>query len=56
MLVVCVIEGDRSNAPSGTNSQWLKVTGLGPSGYVSSAFVAVGDDLRNNKIPACPAA
>ncbi len=56
VLVVCVIEGEPVNAPNGTNSQWLKVTGLGPSGYVSSAFVAVGDDLRNNKIPACPAA
>jgi len=56
VLVICVIEGEPVNAPSGTNSQWLKVTGLGPSGYVSSAFVAVGDDLRSKKIPACPPA
>jgi hypothetical protein len=56
VVVLCVTEGEPVNAPSGTNSQWLKVTGLGPSGYVSAAFVAVGDDLRSNKIPACPAA
>jgi uncharacterized protein YraI len=55
VLVICVVEGEPVNAPSGTNSQWLKVTGLGPSGYVSSAFVTVGDDLRNAKIPTCPA-
>ncbi len=56
VLVICVVEGEPVNAPTGTNSQWLKITGLGPSGYVSSAFVAVGDDLRNAKIPTCPAA
>ena len=54
VLVVCVVEGEVVNAPSGSNSQWLKVTGLGPSGYASAAFVAVGDDLRNKKIPTCP--
>ena len=56
MLVVCVVEGEPVNAPSGTNTQWLKITGLGPTGYVSSAFVTLGDDLRNGKIPACPPA
>jgi len=54
VLVVCVVEGEVVNAPSGSNSQWLKVTGLGPSGYASAAFVAVGDDLRNKKIQTCP--
>lgn len=54
VLVVCVVEGEVVNAPSGANAQWLKVTGLGPSGYASAAFVAVGDDLRNQKIPTCP--
>lgn len=56
VLVICVVEGEVVNAPSGSNSQWLKVTGLGPSGYASAAFVAVGDDLRNKKIPTCPPA
>jgi hypothetical protein len=56
VLVICVVEGEIVNAPSGPNSQWLKVTGLGPSGYASAAFVAVGDDLRNKKIPTCPPA
>jgi uncharacterized protein YgiM (DUF1202 family) len=56
VLVVCVVEGEPVNAPSGTNTQWLKITGLGPTGYVSSAFVTLGDDLRNGKIPACPPA
>ena len=56
VTVACVVEGELVNAPSGPNSQWLKITGPGPVGYVSSAFVAVGDDLRSQKIPTCPAA
>jgi hypothetical protein len=56
VTVVCVIEGEPVNAPSGPNSQWLRVTGSWPVGYVSSAFVAVGDDLTAKKIPPCPAA
>ena len=53
ILVLCVVNGELVNAPSGPNQQWLKMTGFGPSGYVSAAFVTTGDDLRNNKIPAC---
>jgi hypothetical protein len=56
VTVVCVIEGEPVNTPSGPNSQWLGVAGPWPTGYVSSAFVAVGDDLTAKKIPACPAA
>src|SRR3954471_13041146 len=56
VTVVCVSEGEMVDAPSGPNSQWLKVAGAWPVGYVSSAFVAVGDDLRTQKIPTCPAA
>ena len=56
VTVVCVIEGEPVNAPSGPNSQWLGVAGPWPAGYVSSAFVAVGDGLTAKKIPACPAA
>jgi Bacterial SH3 domain len=56
VTVTCVVEGELVNAPSGPNSQWLKITGPGPVGYVSSAFVAVGDDLRTQKIPTCPPA
>jgi len=56
VTVVCVVEGESVNGPSGPNSQWLKVTGSWPVGYVSAAFVAVGDDLRAQKIPTCPAA
>jgi len=56
VTVVCVVEGELVNAASGSSSQWLKVTGSWPVGYVSAAFVAVGDDLRAQKIPTCPAA
>jgi uncharacterized protein YraI len=55
VTVVCVIEGESVNASSGPNTQWLKVAGP-PVGYVSAAYVAVGDDLNAKKIPACPAA
>ena len=56
VTVVCVIEGEPVNTPTGPNSQWLKVAAPSPAGYVSSAFVAVGGDLTAKKIPACPAA
>ncbi len=56
VTVECVVEGELVNAPNGPNSQWLKVTGSWPVGFVSSAFVAVGDDLRTQKIPTCPPA
>lgn len=56
VTVACVVQGEVVNAPSGPNPQWLKVTDPGAAGYVSAAFVSTGDDLRANKIPACPAA
>ena len=37
------------------STQWLKVFGPWPLGYVSSAFVDIGDDLVTKKIPTCPA-
>lgn len=56
VIAVCVVEGEAVNSPTGANTQWLKVAGSWPVGYVSSAYVAVGDDLRAQKIPTCPAA
>ena len=56
VTVVCVVDGEPVNAPTGSNSQWLRITAPAPGGYVSAAFVNVGDDLNSKKIPACPAA
>ena len=56
VTVTCVVQGEVVNAPSGPDPQWLKVVDPGAAGYVSAAFVVTGDDLRANKIPACPAA
>jgi uncharacterized protein YraI len=56
VLVVCVAQGQPVEGPNGPDPQWLKITGIGPTGYVTSIYVATGDDLRNGKIPACPAA
>jgi hypothetical protein len=56
VTVVCVVEGEPVNAPTGPNSQWLRITAPPPGGYVSAAFVNVGDDLNSKKIPVCPAA
>jgi hypothetical protein len=56
VTVVCVKEGEVVNAPSGPNAQWLEVAGPWTVGYVSSAYVLVGDDLRANKVPACASA
>jgi hypothetical protein len=56
VLVVCVAQGEPVTGPTGPNPQWLKMTGFGPSGYISAVYVSTGDDLTNGKIPACPAA
>jgi uncharacterized protein YraI len=55
VVVTCVAQGEPVNGPNGADSQWLKVTGP-PAGYVTAIYVSTGDDLRNGKIPACPAA
>jgi hypothetical protein len=54
VTVVCVVDAEVVNAPSGPNPQWLRVAGPWNSGYVSAAFVSTGDDLRAGEIPACP--
>ncbi len=56
VLVVCVAQGMPVDGPTGPDPQWLKVTGIGPVGYISAVYVTTGDDLSNGKIPACPAA
>jgi uncharacterized protein YgiM (DUF1202 family) len=56
VFVVCVAQGDTVQGPAGPDPKWVKITGLGPQGYVSAAYVTIGDDLQNGKIPACPAA
>jgi hypothetical protein len=54
VTVSCVANGEMVSAGSASSSQWLKISA--PAGYVSAAYVSAGDDLRANKIPACPAA
>ena len=56
VTAVCVVDAEVVNAPNGPNMQWLRVAGDWASGYVSAAFVNVGDDLRAGEIPICPAA
>ena len=55
VFVACVIEGEAVDGPAGPNSQWLRISGFGPTGYLISIYVTTGDDLRTNKIPTCPA-
>lgn len=54
VFVLCVTEGQAVSGPAGANTQWLRTTGFGPVGYVTSRYVEVGDDLRTQKIPTCP--
>ena len=54
VFVSCVTDGEVLNGPNGPIGQWLKTTGFGPQGYLTALYVATGDDLRNNAIPACP--
>jgi hypothetical protein len=56
VTVLCAVEGQSVSAASGKQStQWLKVVGSWPIGYVSSVYVSTGDDLTSGKIPTCPA-
>jgi hypothetical protein len=56
VTVVCVAQGEPVSTPSGPDAKWLRVSAPAPGGYVSAPYVAVGDDLANQKIPACPPA
>jgi hypothetical protein len=54
VFVSCVIDGQPVDAPSGATTKWLRLTGFGPAGYLTVAYVDVGDDLNvPGKIPLC---
>jgi hypothetical protein len=54
VFVSCVIDGQPVDAPSGPTTKWLRLTGFGPAGYLTVAYVDVGDDLNvPGRIPAC---
>jgi len=53
VFVACVVEGQPVAAPSGPETRWLRLSGFGPTGYVTALYVNTGDDLTNNKIPRC---
>ena len=55
VFVSCVIDGQPVDGPSGPITKWLRLTGFGPTGYLTVAYVDVGDDLNvAGKIPPCP--
>ena len=54
VFVSCVIDGQPVDGPSGPITKWLRLTGFGPTGYLTVAYVDVGDDLNvAGKIPPC---
>jgi hypothetical protein len=56
VFVSCVIDGQPVDAPSGPITKWLRLTGFGPAGYLTVAYVDVGNDLNvPGKIPPCAA-
>ncbi len=55
VAALCVTEGQSVTGGSQSTTQWLKVFGPWPLGYVSAAFVDTGDDLVAKKIPTCTA-
>jgi len=55
VAALCVTEGQSVTGGSQASTQWLKVFGPWPLGYVSAAFVDTGEDLVTKKIPTCPA-
>ena len=57
VLVLCVADGETVTAPTGTSNKWLRITGLGATGYVSAPYVETGADLTNpTVIPVCTGA
>jgi hypothetical protein len=54
VFVACYVDGEAVDSPSGPITQWLKLTGFGPHGWVTALYVSTGDDLTNNRIPPCP--
>jgi uncharacterized protein YraI len=56
VFVSCVIDGQSVDGPSGPITKWLRLTGFGPAGYLTLAYVDVGDDLNvPGRIPPCAA-
>jgi uncharacterized protein YraI len=56
VFVSCVVEGQPVDAPTGPVTKWVRLTGFGPVGYLTVAYVDVGDDLNvPGKIAACTA-
>jgi hypothetical protein len=56
VFVSCVVDGQPVDAPTGPVTKWLRLTGFGPVGYLTVAYVDVGDDLNvEGKIPTCTA-
>jgi hypothetical protein len=56
VFVSCVVDGEPVDAPTGPVTKWLRLTGFGPVGYLTVAYVDVGDDLSvEGKIPVCSA-
>ena len=54
VFVSCVIDGQPVDSPSGPITKWLRLTGFGPAGYLTVAYVDTGDDLNvAGKIPPC---
>jgi hypothetical protein len=54
VFVACYVDGEAVASPAGPITQWLKLTGFGPHGWVTALYVSTGDDLTNNRIPPCP--
>jgi len=54
VFVACYVDGEVVDSPNGPISQWLRLTGFGPRGYVTALYVSTGDDLANDTIKPCP--
>jgi uncharacterized protein YraI len=55
VLVVCVIDGQTIDGPSGPTSKWVRITGAPLVGYVTGQYVATGAAIDDRSIiPVCP--
>jgi uncharacterized protein YraI len=55
VLVVCQIDGQTIDGPSGPTNKWVRITGQKINGYVTNQYVATGPAINDpNTIPVCP--
>jgi hypothetical protein len=55
VMVVCTVEGEAVNGPSGPTTKWVRITSASVGGYVTAQYVAIGPAIDDRAVVAlCP--